>query len=75
MSEWNVRGVRESQRVGTLTCRGEDLASALMLPPHCRNQVSSISESGNMEVWESGGAETQESREAEKQKAKDILKV
>ena len=55
----------EGWRVGTLSCRGEDLASALMLCPHCRNQVSSILESGNVEVQESRGAEAWESREAE----------
>ena len=33
----------------TFSHRGEDLASALMLRPHCRNQVSSISECGNAE--------------------------
>ena len=85
MSERNVRGVRECQRsagmseegrkVGTLSRRGEDLASALMLRPHCRNQVSSISESGNTEVRESGGAEARESGEVEKRKAEDVLKV
>ena len=33
----------------TFSHRGEDLASALMLRPRCRNQVSSISECGNAE--------------------------
>jgi hypothetical protein len=44
----------------TISRRGEDLASALMLCPHCRNWVTSISECGNkiMEVWESGKAES-----------------
>ena len=67
--------LEEGRKVGMLSRRGEDLASALMLRPHCRNQVSSISESGNAEVRESGGVEVWESREAEKQKAEDILKV
>ena len=85
MLEWNVGGVWECQRsagkseegrkVGTLSCRDEDLASALMLRPHCRNQVSSISESGNAEVWESGGVEVRKRGKAEKRKAEDVLKV
>ena len=39
--------------------RGEDLASALMLHPRCRNQVSSILECGNAEcgIVEHGKAE------------------
>ena len=63
---WRSVGMlEEGQRVRTLLHRGEDLASALILRPHCRNQVSSILESGNAEVWESGGAEAWESRGAE----------
>ena len=58
----------EGRKVGTLSRRDEDLASALMLRPHCRNQVSSISESGNTEVRESGGAEAWESGGAEVRK-------
>ena len=33
----------------TFSHRGEDLASALMLCPRCRNRVSSILECGNAE--------------------------
>ena len=44
----------------TFSHRGEDLASALMLCPHCRNQVSSISECGNVEC---GKAEEQKAEE------------
>ena len=58
--------LEEGQRVRTLSCRGEDLASALMLCPHCRNQVSSISESGSAEVRESRGAEEQKHGKVEK---------
>ena len=60
----------EGRKVGTLSRRGEDLASALMLRPHCRNQVSSY-----FGEWKRGGAEAQESGEAEKRKAEDVLKV
>ena len=53
----NVGMLEEDQKVRTLSRRGEDLASALMLHPHCRNQVSSISEC----------------RKVEEQKVEDIL--
>ena len=54
----------------TFSHRGEDLASALMLCPCCRNQVSSILECGNAEC---GKVEEQkvEERKVEEQKVEE----
>ena len=51
----------------TFSHRGEDLASALMLRPHCRNQVSSISECRNVER---GKAEEQKMEEQKMEERK-----
>ena len=54
----------EGRKVGTLSCRGEDLASALMLRPHCRNQVSSY-----FGERKRGGAEVRKRGKAEKRRS------
>ena len=71
---------REHRSVGmsgykTFSHRGEDLASALMLHPHCRNRVSSILECGNAECGnvECGNAEhgKMEKQKVEEQKVEE----
>ena len=54
----------------TFSHRGEDLASALMLRPRCRNQVSSISECGNAECRNAEHGKM-EKQKAEEQKVEE----
>ena len=70
------------RKLETFSCRGEDLASALMLRPRCRNQVSSISECGDMKykrakveiqsVGKSGSPENAENAENRGRKMEQV---